>query len=189
MLEASYILHRLPPHHRNFNKRLVKTPKLYFIDTGLASWLLGIENARQLSTHPLRGALFETRIVAEYLKQRLNTARPANLSFWRDRSGHEIDLLIEQGGALQPVEIKSGATVRREAMSGLFKWQGISGQSDPRPRLVYGGDENQQRSDVEIAGWRSLADTPKPNPQPGSVGGDAGPEVQSAPAHPAPPKV
>lgn len=163
VLEASYILHRLPPHHRNFNKRLVKTPKLYFIDTGLACWLLGIESARQLTTHPLRGALFETWVVAEYLKQRLNTARPSNLSFWRDRSGHEIDLLIEQGGVLQPVEIKSGATVRREALSGLFKWQGISGQSEPRPRLVYGGDETQHRSDVDVVGWKSLACAPQPN--------------------------
>jgi len=125
--------------------------------------MLGIESAWQLTTHPLRGALFESWVVAEYLKQRLNTARPSNLSFWRDRSGHEIDLLIEQGGVLQPVEIKSGATVRREALSGLFKWQGISGQSEPRPRLVYGGDETQHRSDVDVVGWKSLACTPQPN--------------------------
>jgi predicted AAA+ superfamily ATPase len=156
VLEASYILHRLPPHHRNFNKRLVKTPKLYFIDTGLACWLLGIESAAQVTTHPLRGALLETWVVAEYLKRRLNTARPSNLSFWRDRSGHEIDLLIEQGGVLQPVEIKSGATVRTEALSGLVKWQEISGQTEPRPRLVYGGDEAQHRSDVDVVAWRSL---------------------------------
>ena len=156
VLEASYILHRLLPHHRNFNKRLVKTPKLYFIDTGLACWLLGIESAAQVATHPLRGALFETWVVAEYLKRRLNTARPSNLSFWRDRSGHEIDLLIEQGGMLQPVEIKSGATVRTEALSGLFKWQKISGQAEPRPRLVYGGNETQHRSEADVVAWRSL---------------------------------
>ena len=110
VLEASYIIHRVQPHHQNFNKRLVKTPKLYFHDTGLAAWLLGIESAAQVTTHPLRGALFETWVVADYLKQRLNTARPSNLSFWRDRSGHEVDLLVEQGGQTQAIEIKSGAT-------------------------------------------------------------------------------
>lgn len=96
------IIHRLPPHHQNFNKRLVKTPKLYFHDTGLAAWLLGIESAAQVASHPLRGALFETWVVADYLKKRLNTARPSNLSFWRDRSGHEVDLLVEQGGNWKP---------------------------------------------------------------------------------------
>ena len=159
VLEASYIIHRLPPHHRNFNKRLVKTPKLYFLDTGLAAWLLGIESAQQLNTHPLRGALFETWVVAEYLKLRLNTARPSNLSFWRDRSGHEVDLLIEQGGELLPVEVKSGATVSRDALSGLTKWQGIAGRTSSRPRLIYGGEDTQQRGDVDIVGWRSLAAT------------------------------
>ena len=118
---------------------------------------MGIESAQQLTTHPLRGGLFETWVVAEYLKMRLNTARPCNLSFWRDRSGHEIDLLIEHGGALQPVEIKSGATVRREALAWLFKWQRISGQTEPRPRLVCGGDETQHRSDVDVIAWKSLA--------------------------------
>lgn len=100
----------MPPHHQNFNKRLVKTPKLYFHDTGLATWLLCIESSSQLTNHPQRGALFETWVVADYLKKRLNTALPSNLSFWRDRSGHEVDLLVEQGGQLQAIEIKSGAT-------------------------------------------------------------------------------
>ena len=157
VLEASYIIHRLPPHYRNFNKRLVKTPKLFFLDTGLAAWLLGIENSIQLNTHPLRGALFETWVVAEYLKMRLNTARPSNLSFWRDRSGHEVDLLIERGGELYPVEIKSGATISRDALRGLEKWKGITGLTTPRPRLIYGGDETQHRSDVDIIPWNQLA--------------------------------
>jgi len=157
VLEASYIIHRLPPHHRNFNKRLVKTPKLYFLDIGLAAWLLGIEHAGQLNTHPLRGALFETWVVAEYLKMRLNTARPSNLSFWRDRSGHEVDLLIEHGGELQPIEIKSGATVSRDALGGLKKWQAIAGKMALRPRLIYGGDEIQHRSEVDIIPWERLA--------------------------------
>ena len=92
----------------------------------------------------------------------MNTARPSNLSFWRDRSRHEIDLLIEHGGALQPVEIKSGATVWRETLAGLLKWQGISGQSEPRPRLVYGGDETRHRSNVDVIAWKWLASDPSP---------------------------
>jgi predicted AAA+ superfamily ATPase len=156
VLEASFIIHRLPPHHRNFNKRLVKTPKLYFHDAGLAAWLLGIESPAQLNTHPQRGALFETWVVAEYLKKRLNTARPSNLSFWRDRSGHEVDLLVEQGGQLQAVEIKSGATPGQDAMRGLEKWRQLAGEEAGRPCLVYGGSEAQSRSDIDILPWREL---------------------------------
>lgn len=156
VLEASYILHRLPPYHRNFNKRLVKTPKLYFLDTGLAAWLLGIERAEQLQTHPLRGALFETWVVAEYLKSRFNQAKASNLSFWRDTSGRlEVDLLQESGDQLQAIEIKSGATFRNEALANLHKWQQISGSST-RPQLVYGGEEAQQRSGVDVVPWRHV---------------------------------
>ncbi len=156
VLEASYIVHRLPPHHRNFNKRLVKTPKLYFLDAGLAAWLLSIETPGQLSTHPLRGALFETWVVAELLKKRLNTGRPSNLSFWRDRAGHEVDVLIETGGALLPVEIKSGATISRDAWRGLEKWREISGQQGPG-YLMYGGGELQARGELRTVPWTELS--------------------------------
>jgi len=156
VLEASYIVHRLPPHHRNFNKRLVKTPKLYFLDTGLAAWLLSIETPGQLSTHPLRGALFETWVVAELLKKRLNSGRPSNLSFWRDRAGHEVDVLIEIGGGLVPVEVKSGATISRDAWRGLEKWQEISGQQGPG-YLVYGGGEVQTRGELRTVPWTELS--------------------------------
>lgn len=156
VLEASFIIHRLPPHHRNFNKRLVKTPKLYFHDAGLAAWLLGIESPAQLNTHPQRGALFETWVVAEYLKRRLNTARPSNLSFWRDRSGHEVDLLVELDGRLTAIEIKSGATPSLDAMRGLEKWRQIAGEDAGRPCLVYGGAEAQDRSNVDVRPWREL---------------------------------
>ena len=156
VLEASYIVLQLPPYHRNFNKRLVKTPKLYFIDTGLAAQLLGIENTAQMSTHPLRGALFETWVVQEYLKARFNTARPSNLSFWRDRSGHEVDLIIERGGQAYPVEIKSGATFSKDSLRGLERWISITAQEGVRPCLVYGGDEGQSRNIAEIVPWWQL---------------------------------
>lgn len=156
VLEASYIIHRLPPHYQNFNKRLVKTPKLYFHDTGLAAWLLGIESAVQIASHPLRGALFETWVVADYLKKRLNTARPSNLSFWRDRSGHEVDLLVEQGGHLEAIEIKSGATPGKDASRGLDQWRELAGTQAGQSILVYGGNEEQTRTHYQLIPWYAL---------------------------------
>jgi predicted AAA+ superfamily ATPase len=156
VLEASFVLFRLPPYHRNFSKRLVKTPKLYFYDTGLAAWLLGIESATQLATHPLRGPLFETWVVGEFLKRRLNLGRPSNLFFWRDRSGHEVDVLVESPEGIQPVEIKATATPTADAMRGLDHWRVLTGASGPRPCLVYGGDAPQRRSDCDILPWNML---------------------------------
>lgn len=156
VLEASYVIHRLAPHHRNFNKRLVKTPKLYFLDTGLAAWLLGIENERQLSTHPLRGALFETWVVSEYLKVSLSRAQAPNLTFWRDRAGHGVDLLVERGGTLTPVEVKAGATVRKDALRGLLHWMDIAGGAAGEGVLVYAGDQRQKRGAVHLIPWRML---------------------------------
>lgn len=157
VLEASYIIHRLPPQHRNFNKRLVKTPKLYFIDTGLAAWLLGIETASQLASHPLRGELFETWVVGEYLKHRFNGGHPSNLTFWRDRQGHEVDLLVETGDRLQPIEIKAGATVHRDSFKGLRRWLELAGGSAANPALIYAGDQRQQRQGIAVRPWRDLA--------------------------------
>lgn len=156
VLEASYIVHRLQPHHQNFNKRLVKTPKLYFHDAGLAAWLLGIETPAHLSTHPLRGALFETWVVADYLKQRFNLARPSNLSFWRDRSGHEVDLLVEQGGKLNAIEIKAGATPGSDAIRSFAKWLDVAGEQAGPCQVVYGGEDQYAREGHTLLSWRSL---------------------------------
>jgi len=114
ILEASFIIFRLYPHHVNFNKRVVKMPKLYFCDTGLAVSLLGIEREEQLALHPFRGNLFENFIIAEFLKYRFNQGLRSNLFFWRDNVGHEVDLLLQNGDQLTPVEIKSGQTVTQE---------------------------------------------------------------------------
>lgn len=156
VLEASFVIHRVPPFHRNFNKRLVKTPKLYFTDSGIMAWLLGIEAAEQIATHPLRGALFETWVVGEFVKRRTNAGLRPNLFFWRDRAGHEIDLLLQDGGLIRPVEIKSGATFQRDAVRGLEKWRGIAGAEAGRPLLVYGGNESQTRSDLDVLAWREV---------------------------------
>jgi len=110
ILEASYIIFLLQPHHKNFNKRLVKTPKLYFYDTGLACALLAIESEEQLSTHYLRGGLIETFLISDVYKQTYNLARQPHIYFWRDNHGHEVDCLIEKGVDLFPIEIKAGKT-------------------------------------------------------------------------------
>ncbi|HET6586435.1 MAG TPA: ATP-binding protein [Oleiagrimonas sp.] len=159
VLEASYVVHRLPPFHRNFNKRLVKTPKLHFVDVGLAAWLLGIEDATQLTTHPLRGALFETWVVSEFMKERSNAGRPPSLSFWRDRGGHEVDLLQESRGNVLAVEVKAGATVAADALRGLKRWQVLAGDDSGKAMLVYGGagGETSRRSGVSLVPWAALA--------------------------------
>ena len=123
VLEASYITFRLPPYHGNFGKRLVKTPKLYFHDTGLAAWLLGITQAESMAIHPMRGALFENMLMAEYLKYLRHQGIAHSMYFWRDNTGNEIDLLIERAGELWPVEMKSGATFQRDWLRGLHTWQ------------------------------------------------------------------
>lgn len=156
VLEASYIVHLLPPHHQNFNKRLVKTPKLYFLDTGLATWLLGIQNSDQLTTHAQRGALFETWVISELLKACYNAGETSNLYFWRDRSGHEVDLLIDHGNSLSPMEIKSGQTINKDYFKGLEFWKNLAGDNAGKAWLVYGGDSRQMRSDVTVLPWHEI---------------------------------
>ena len=157
VLEASYLVWRLPPYHRNFGKRLVKTPKLYFLDTGLATALLGIREADTLGIHAQRGALFETWVVSELIKQRFNAGRPPDLYFWRDNTGNEVDVLFESGSRLQPIEIKSGATFVREWLKALHRWQGYAGDETLPGWLIYGGEDSYQREQTEIRSWRSLA--------------------------------
>ena len=156
ILEASYVVFQLQPHHRNFNKRLIKTPKLYFYDTGLAVWLLSIREARQVETHPLRGALFENWVVSESLKARFNHGLPAHLYFWRDRAGHEVDLLMETTNQLIPVEIKSSQTVNADFFKGLEDWLTLAQPRRPRAWLVYGGSEDHQRKTTRVLSWRHL---------------------------------
>ena len=157
VLEASYLVFLLPPHHRNFNKRLVKMPKLYFIDTGLAAALLGIMTPRQLALHPLRGALFETLIVTEYLKARFNGGWPSNLHFWRDNIGLEVDLLLEEAEGLRPVEIKSTATVTDDLFKGLRKWRSLAGEEALPARIVCATQESHMRDGIEVRRWQEAA--------------------------------
>ena len=149
VLEASYIVFRLPPFHANIRKRLVKTSKLYFFDVGLASYLIGIEHAGQLSTHTLRGPLFENTVVAEALKHRFNRGRRSNLSFFRDTQGLECDILCENGNCMGAIEIKSGATVASDWFVSLNRVAKALPQIAARA-VVYGGSDRQSRRDAEV---------------------------------------
>ena len=157
VLEASYLIFLLQPHHCNFNKRMTKTPKLYFYDTGLVSWLLGIHDLDHVTIHAMRGALFETWVVSELLKGRLNRGLTSNIFFWRDSTGNEVDVVAEVGEQLFPIEIKSGKTITGDYFSALKKWQGIAGTVTGPARLVYGGDDSQERTATSISAWKDIS--------------------------------
>ena len=158
VMEASYIIFLLRPHHANFKKRIVKMPKLYFYDVGLASWLLGIRTVEHITTHPLRGALFETFIISELIKLRLNQGERPDLYFWRDSNGNEVDVIAEQNGKLRPIEIKSGKTLSSESTRGLKKWLALAKEQSMSPTLIYGGDESYQHEGIQISGWQRMTD-------------------------------
>lgn len=147
ILEASYIIFLLQPHYKNFNKRLVKMPKIYFYDTGLACSLLGIENSSQLKTHYLRGELFESLVITELLKSRFNAGLASNLYFWRDKTGNEIDCLVEKGDKLVPVEIKSGETVNDNYFKGLKLWEKLTGL---KGNVVYNGKKKMKYTGFSV---------------------------------------
>lgn len=161
ILEASFLVFSLQPHHQNFRKRLIKAPKLYFYDTGLACALMGIEAAEQIYTHPMRGNLFETFVISELMKRRFNRGLPSNLYFWRDKTGHEIDCLVQHGAEIVPVEIQSGKTVAQDSFKNLHYWNHLSGRTHKPSFLIYGGEQNQTRDSLSVLGWKSLGDLPK----------------------------
>lgn len=155
ILESSFIIYLLKPHYRNFNKTITKRPKLYFYDTGLVCSLLGITNEAQIVTHPLRGSLFECMVITELVKQRTNAGQPVNLYYWRDKTGHEIDVIIDNTDRLIPIEIKAGQTVNSEFFKNLIYWNNLSGGTNGY--VVYSGKERQKRSNgIEVMNWAHL---------------------------------
>ncbi len=159
ILEQSYIVFLLQPHYRNFNKRLVKTPKLYFYDTGLASYLLNIQSEDQLRTHYARGALFESFIISEIIKSHFNNGREHNCYFWRDKNGNEIDCIVEKSDHLLSVEIKSGQTVANDWYKNLNYFSSISQGVSNENLIIYGGDNDQLRTAGKIISWKNLPAT------------------------------
>ena len=153
-LEASFLVVLLTPHHRSFNKRLIKSPKLYFLDTGLLCHLLRIRSPEELRTHAARGAVFESFVLSELLKARLHRGDEPDISFWRDSAGHEIDFVIDDGETLTPIEAKSGQTVAGDFFVGLRFWRKLSGGREAA--LVYGGDRSFRREGVNVYRWSDL---------------------------------
>lgn len=159
LLEASYIVFLLQPYYGNISKRLVKSPKLYFYDVGLAAFLLGIENEKQLSRDPLRGSLFENMVITEALKYRYNRGRRSGFYFYRDSRGNEVDLLQVSGSVFFPIEIKAGMTITRDYFKGLKHFAKVFPDRTPGGGgLVYGGDETHKRTDVSISSIDYLND-------------------------------
>ena len=149
VLEASYIVFQLQPFHSNVRKRLIKSPKLYFYDVGLASYLIGIENAKQIATHPLRGSLFENTVVIEALKRRFNRGNQPNLSFYRSVKGLECDLFYETGRGIGAIEIKSGATIASDYFDSLSRVARLVPDISAK-LVVYGGRDRQSRTGGEV---------------------------------------
>lgn len=156
VLEESYIIYFLRPDYRNFSKRLVKSPKLYFYDTGLACSLLDIKSPEQVAAHYLRGGLFENMVINEILKRGLNRGVDPVLSFWRDSAGHEVDLLVTTGDSQHAYEIKSGATFSTDYFKGLDYWAGLSGASPSQLSVIYAGETPFRTSSGEVVSWRGM---------------------------------
>lgn len=156
VLQSSYIIYLLQPDYRNFSKRLVKTPKLYFYDTGLACSLLEIKQASQVSNHYLRGGLFENMVINEFLKRGFNEGDRPSFTFWRDSNGNEVDLLINKGDHIDAVEIKSGQTYSADFFKNLKYWGNLSGEDKDHRQVVYGGSQHRSTSEGELIPWSML---------------------------------
>jgi hypothetical protein len=158
LLEASYIAFLLPPFFRNIGKRLIKTPKVYFYDVGLAAYLLGIENIKHLKSHPLRGNLFENLVIMEFLKNRFNQAKGSNLFFYRDRTGNEIDLVIQEALSLIPVEIKSAKTLNLDFCRTINSLKKLFGEEIKKSYIIYTGEEKLTHDEITFLPWKALLD-------------------------------
>jgi len=156
LLESSFLVYRLQPYHRNFTKRLVKTPKLYFYDTGLACSLLGIRDHNQVGMHYLRGALFENLVINEFIKHTAHRGEYGRPYFWQDSQGKEIDCVLIEGENVTPVEIKSGRTLELSYLANLAYWRKLTGGAGQEGYAVYGGEQSMQTGSGTLLSWRHL---------------------------------
>jgi len=157
LLEASYIVFLLEPHYKNFSRRLIKSPKIYFYDTGLACSLLKINSIENVIDHYLRGGLFENLAISELMKTYYNTAKEPHIYFWRDSQGHEIDCLLEEGNKLVPIEIKSGHTITSDYFTGTSYWSNLAETDQRNNFIIYAGDETQKRAQGTVVSWHDIA--------------------------------
>jgi hypothetical protein len=153
VLETGFIVTLLRPHYQNFNKRLVKSPKLYFFDTGLLCYLLRIRNSEDLLLHASRGAIFENYVVAELMKRRFHDGVEPDIYFWRDSAGHELDILIDLGNQLIPVEVKSGHTIAKDFFKGLNFWKTLSNDPSAPAALIYAGNRSLYQKKIAVYSW------------------------------------
>jgi uncharacterized protein len=151
LLEASFVVFLLPSYHANFNKRIVKSPKIYFYDTGVACSLLGIRSADELATHSMRGPLFENYVLTEFLKFYYHRGLRPDLFFWRDKTGHEIDCIVENGQKIIPIEIKSGQTISDDYFKNIRYFSSL--KEKHAAYVIYGGKESQPRTEATVLGW------------------------------------
>jgi len=156
ILESSYILYRLQPYHRNFNKRLIKSPKLYFYDTGVACSLLGIREQEQVNLHYMKGSLFENLILNEFIKRSFNRGENRQPYYWQDNHGKEIDCLLVNGEGVTAVEIKSGKTISTSYFENLNYWRSLAALPENQEYVVYGGDQSMQTSAGTLISWKNL---------------------------------
>lgn len=157
ILEASYIIKLVYPYYKNFNKRIIKSPKLYFYDTGLVCSLVGIKNSDELFVHPMRGALFESFVFSEIFKYYYNASMRPDIYFWRDVQGHEIDCIIEKSlDVIIPIEIKSGMTISTAFFKNLIEWGKIA-HSNTQPYVVYAGTVQVERTHGLVIVWNDIA--------------------------------
>ncbi len=156
VLEASYIIFFLQPYHVNFNKRIVKMPKLYFYDTSLACNLLKITSYDSVYDHYLRGALFESLIVSDLMKKRFHHCLPPNIYFWRDKVGNEIDCILEEDGSVIPLEIKSSSSINSDIFQEILFWSKLTKTPSSIGEIVYAGNEEQKRNEGHVFSWKML---------------------------------
>ncbi len=157
VLEASYIAFTLQPHFENFNKRMIKSPKLYFYDTGVVCNLLGLRNERELTTYQNVGGIFETYVISELRKNYFNMGQRPSLYYWQDKSRREVDCLVDAGTQLFPVEIKFGKTINSDFFKNLHYWCALAGKDMRDSYLVYGGNVSQKRTKGQVVAWDSLS--------------------------------
>ncbi len=162
VLETSFLVTRIPAWRRNLRKQQIKAPKLHFLDSGLACYLLGIRTSEELRNHPLRGQIFESWVAAEILKRRVHQGLDPNLFHFRDAQGPEVDLVVEAGKRVILGEVKSGATVNTDFFRGLHRLTEILAEAQDhrgtRSRMIYGGEMQQRRSGIDVVPWNQLTD-------------------------------
>ena len=159
ILEASFVIYFLHPHYKNYGKRVIKMPRIYFYDTGLLCSLLGLTDQKQLKNHYLKGSIFESFVISEFVKYQYNQGMEPNVYFWRNKTGNEIDLLIEAPHKIIPIEIKSGQTISNDYFRGLKYYNNLSRGNSKNSYVIYGGNLKQQRSEGNVLGWEYLGDS------------------------------